>query len=953
MTTGVCVACTPAEDRCPLDQYCVAATNTCAPGCRDDAACAAVADAGRSLRCERETHRCVECTADDQCPTNTRCEGNVCSGVCGPGRGCPGGQGCCGERCVDTYSNIAHCGACGARCAVAHGVGACQMGRCAVAACTAPFESCDGSDANGCEADLSTSTAHCGACGRACTAGANATATCAMGRCVVACEPGFADCDMNPANGCEVDTRTSADHCGACGSACRSAAHFTATCAMGRCASGCEAGFADCDMNPANGCEVDTRTSGDHCGACGATCRAGANATAACEAGRCARGCDAGYADCDGDVSTGCETRTDTATDCGACGNACPPVANASPTCAMGRCGFACDAGWADCDGDAANGCETDTTSSAEHCGRCGNACASGAACAMGACACPGSPGEVCGGVCRDLSVDRSHCGFCDNACADGESCIAATGSAALACRPACFISVTEVEVPGSGVILGYDPAWARSAAVVGTSGRGAVVLDDASAAVSAAVFNVPSLGDVRAEAARVEAALTTAFGSGVTPVVVGAAFTTHEMNPAVTSTYRVTRATSASALRDATVSPMVGVAAPAGATVGASGEFIVEVTTVRRTMGPAAGRTDVAMTVAPRAAMEDYARPTAIRAADLTNTTALAARGGSIGFGCQEIAATAGAPVVDFLWTVDTSGSMASYQNQVGNAASQFFDRMRLAGLDFRVGVLQAGYGGFNIAVPGFHWIAGDDTGGALQLCQEVTYAACPLPGTDTLRPYNGITGSENPVSAAVIAHNEFRRRASIGEMNPNFRLRAGARFVTVFVTDEPGSNDFNQFFSFAPDPQTGTPFGSVYNASSLGNIVDYFRRNNVITYGIVPVTASRACSAYNVADLDRCVIEGNNGGAIPIGRGTDADVAAALTRLVDTIGGATSPFVLDRTPITSMIRVRVRGEQVPRSRVNGFDYDPAARAVVFYGSRYRPRAGESALVQYRVWQR
>ncbi len=44
----------------------------------------------------------------------------------------------------------------------------------------------------------------------------------------------------------------------------------------------CASGLADCDMNPANGCEVDTQTDPTSCGACGHDCQGGA-----CQAGAC------------------------------------------------------------------------------------------------------------------------------------------------------------------------------------------------------------------------------------------------------------------------------------------------------------------------------------------------------------------------------------------------------------------------------------------------------------------------------------------------------------------------------------------------------------------------------------------------------------------------------------------------------------------------------------------
>jgi hypothetical protein len=168
-----------------------------------------------------------------------------------------------------------------------------------------------------------------------CPAVANAARTCAAGACGFACNAGFADCDGNPANGCEVFTGTDARHCGGCGTACAAGANATATCALGRCGLDCAAGFADCDGNAANGCEVDTRASAAHCGVCGRACGGGANATATCAAGACGVACAAGFADCDANPANGCEASTLTsAAHCGGCGMAC-----ASGVCAAGRCG--------------------------------------------------------------------------------------------------------------------------------------------------------------------------------------------------------------------------------------------------------------------------------------------------------------------------------------------------------------------------------------------------------------------------------------------------------------------------------------------------------------------------------------------------------------------------------------------------------------------------------------
>lgn len=121
------------------------------------------------------------------------------------------------------------------------------------------------------------------------------------------CPTGFADCDGNPANGCEVDTRTNVNHCAACRHACVLTSTATARCAASRCeVVTCLAGYADCNHDPTDGCETDFSAPGS-CGVCGMTCAARPNATARCESLRCLYACAAGWLDCDGNAANGCE----------------------------------------------------------------------------------------------------------------------------------------------------------------------------------------------------------------------------------------------------------------------------------------------------------------------------------------------------------------------------------------------------------------------------------------------------------------------------------------------------------------------------------------------------------------------------------------------------------------------------------------------------------------------
>jgi formylglycine-generating enzyme required for sulfatase activity len=122
---------------------------------------------------------------------------------------------------------------------------------------------------------LRNDAANCGACGRVCSAPGAASA-CVDGACVMTtCMAGLGDCDREASNGCETNLGASAMHCGRCGNAC-SFARARATCAGGACAvDACEAGWGNCDSDVSNGCETDTQRSNTHCGRCGAACGAG------------------------------------------------------------------------------------------------------------------------------------------------------------------------------------------------------------------------------------------------------------------------------------------------------------------------------------------------------------------------------------------------------------------------------------------------------------------------------------------------------------------------------------------------------------------------------------------------------------------------------------------------------------------------------------------------------
>ena len=104
-----------------------------------------------------------------------------------------------------------------------------------------------------------------------------------------------------------VNIVTDPFNCGGCGHVCPSGPHSEATCSFEACGLHCDAGFADCNQIPTDGCEVNLAYDPANCGACGTNCAA-PNATGVCDAGQCGLVCNVGFSNCDGIQSNGCET---------------------------------------------------------------------------------------------------------------------------------------------------------------------------------------------------------------------------------------------------------------------------------------------------------------------------------------------------------------------------------------------------------------------------------------------------------------------------------------------------------------------------------------------------------------------------------------------------------------------------------------------------------------------
>ena len=223
-------------------------------------------------------------------PNNCGTCGNVCAGdtPCVAGKcGCPTGKIACGGRCVDPLTDDNNCGKCGIRCndipvpnpcsplppQTRYG---CGNGECGQLRCRRGTADCDGDlptkvcESNGCEVeDLATDPNNCGGCAIKCAPHEVCIPEENSSYCGIPCEKyGRTLCDDE----C-IDLLNDPDSCGACGFICPSAGpHRTRSCQKGVCSYECIEGFADCNGDPVDGCEVDLRAHPENCGACGNKC---------------------------------------------------------------------------------------------------------------------------------------------------------------------------------------------------------------------------------------------------------------------------------------------------------------------------------------------------------------------------------------------------------------------------------------------------------------------------------------------------------------------------------------------------------------------------------------------------------------------------------------------------------------------------------------------------------
>ncbi len=460
------------------------------------------------------------------------------------------------------------------------------------------------------------------------------------------------------------------------------------------------------------------------------------------------------------------------------------------------------------------------------------------------------------------------------------------------ACRQADFSKVVRVDHEP----LGFPFMAHRGTLVAPLSGIKAIALDDDEHAIRGFVLTAPliagiSPGDLGAAGEVIDRVLDPIFTTPI-PGVIGTATRVdetlkasfnHNGNSAARTLRSITmrNAVLPSRVRDGVLAKMAGVAPSAiGQLPDVQGEApttsltlaaYVEVPTTTTTAR-------IVLAIVPEAATASAAT----RLSDLTNSSHVGTQGDLLTTEC--LTSTAASLRVDFVWVVDNSASMQEEQAALAIAADTFFAALQRTRIDFRLGVVTTD---------------GDALQGGGFTNDLETFR-------DRVRV--GING--NGIEEGI----EFGMRAierAATATDTTAKLRPSAIPVLIFYSDEESSN-----------------------LRPIQGYIDALRRRNVLAFAIVG-PRPRGCLAVGrgVARVGEAYIQV----ADALG-GLSASICAEdLTRPIEEIlvaaAGAASLTQLANQPISGSLEVQLPERLIPRARTSGFDYEPAANSILFFG--------------------
>ncbi len=471
------------------------------------------------------------------------------------------------------------------------------------------------------------------------------------------------------------------------------------------------------------------------------------------------------------------------------------------------------------------------------------------------------------------------------------------------------------------------------------------------------------------------EAALRAVLaGRGALANVTTQTFTTWDGHKAAQAFYDQAGAGDAVAQANALAVALLGAGAGVLAgSAGVSGPFKLQAEYVHRS-------DQAVVVVLALTSLAGFVEPALFTASDTAGGSALAAFPDVTAVRCEPFTARAGK--VDFLFSVDDSASMPQEQQALANIAQAMAQRLDNSTLDWRIALVTTSYlaapltdsnrsvrRGFTRDINQFRaWLTQNSACNA-QACTLVTPAPpCesngPAPDGRNGGCWIGAGGTGNVAAEAILG----AARKAIDDLSPATaaeqvdRVRADAQVVVVLVGD---ADDQTMGYTTSAGACAGNG-----TCEPVQNFVKYFLGTGttlrldknplgkrVVVHGIACPDGQTCSETQATPRRHFQVVAGTGGvaGNIYDPASIQASMAAVLQSVI-----ANGGHQLQQPPIGASIKLALGAvtgacnkDDVPRSRVDGFDYDGASRTVSLSGACRPPAAGTPAAVSYRHWVR
>ena len=387
--------------------------------------------------------------------------------------------------------------------------------------------------------------------------------------------------------------------------------------------------------------------------------------------------------------------------------------------------------------------------------------------------------------------------------------------------------------------------------------------------------------------------------------------------------------------------------------TAGVTGPFKLQVEYLHRT-------NQAVVVIVALTPLATYTGASLFNMSDTAGGSAVAQFGDPNAYQCEVFAPGNGK--VDFLFVVDDSCSMATYQNALASTAMAVQAQLNNSTLDWRISLVTSSYSsgggalnqntvrGFTRDIDQFRsWLTQNSTCNGSMVCTNVTGAtpACWGSGANGgCWVSTGGNGTERILESGARAMTTLTPVPAAGQPDVAGKVRNGAQLVVVLLGDADDQSAYNV-------TQLSNFFGTL-NAT-IGAHTN--RLGPVPVHGIICPDSSTCGEVQNAVRRNPAIITARGGV-----RG-DITNAASITNAVGLIINsaiASAGYRMQKPPIGASVKVAMDAVQngtacnkndLPRSRADGFDFDGINRSLSFFGACRPASATSTAAVSYRYW--